>query len=349
MNRIATSSPNRSALKSGYDDSFADEKLRNNFSVVLKLDSKLKTAWVVLDSVNKVLYTETTSVILWNKPTFDDQKLRLLKLDKIVQEIYSSGLITTFKPMLVGLTSSSLSSFTESVYLQENSIFPEWNEIAIGINTLVLEISNSVIDEAEVASILSNNQKASSDHTIKTSSQTKKDDDYLSSNYVSNLFGEYFKWSRATMIRKCRLFLLRFLVLLGLLLSFSLFCFCVGHILGMFLGPFHLRGTSGITSTTKLPVIVHFNTDNIVKSDFTVVRQDTINAQNHNTVDFNQSATHVRSSVNLLNPHDNQREHHRRFGNNRKHHNTRIFQNADKVNGIKRESGSSGDDFMIQS
>lgn len=246
------------SLAQGYDDSFAGGNLRNNFAVVLKLDAKLKNAWQILDRVNKTLYCETTAVILKNKPAFDEQKLRLIKLDNIVKEIYSSGLITAFKPMLSGLTSSSLSAFTESVYLYEGSIFMDWNEIAKAINRLVQEISMAVVQETE-STLLSNGSKyvGDSENLSKTSVRLKKDDDFMDSNGIMDIWIELFKWSRGTFFRLLRVNAVRLLVFFGLLLSLCLLLFCIAHIISLVSGNVRLRGSDAMAKNVDFVVVRH--------------------------------------------------------------------------------------------
>lgn len=92
---------------------------------VLKLHSKIKTAWKILDTVNISLYHETTNEILQNKPIFDEQKQKLIILESSIEKIYQCGLVVALKPFTTNINVALLNSKTK---------FADWNDIANQIN-----------------------------------------------------------------------------------------------------------------------------------------------------------------------------------------------------------------------
>ena len=142
--------------KVNYDDSFqvshGKESSEFNTTVVLRLDSKMKSAWTMLDHVNRSLYSSTTNIILANKPIFDEQKTILIKIDIAIQEIYSSGLTKSFK-------SIRNSKFLNIPILNDQTTFLEWNSIATDINTLIDELRYAIDKESTYENISGNNTK----------------------------------------------------------------------------------------------------------------------------------------------------------------------------------------------
>ena len=140
--------------KVNYDDSFkvshGKESSEFHTTVVLRLDSKMKAAWTMLDHVNRSLYSSTTQIILTNKPIFDEQKTILIKIDIAIQEIYSSGLTKSFK-------SIKNSKFFNIPILNDQTTFLEWNNIANDINLLIDELKYAIDKESTYETIGGNN------------------------------------------------------------------------------------------------------------------------------------------------------------------------------------------------
>ena len=87
-----------------------------------------------MNQCNKIICQETTKFILKNKPIFDEEKLKLYKLESIKQILIQIGL---YKIYIVENV-----SFDNKCVLGENTFSKEWNENAKEINKLF----NSCID-----------------------------------------------------------------------------------------------------------------------------------------------------------------------------------------------------------
>jgi hypothetical protein len=112
-------------------------------TAVLKLHSKIKTAWKVLDTINFSLYHETTNEILLHKPIFDEQKQKLILLESVIEKIYQCGLIVAFKPF------SSSISFS-SAMLNSKTKYSDWNEVANQINFLLSHVVEMLSTERDL-------------------------------------------------------------------------------------------------------------------------------------------------------------------------------------------------------
>lgn len=101
---------------------------------LLKLIQLMKIQHELLGQCNKIICQETTKFILKNKPIFDEEKLKLYKLESIKQRLIQIGL---YKIYIVENV-----SFDNKCVLGENTFSKEWNENAKEINKLF----NSCID-----------------------------------------------------------------------------------------------------------------------------------------------------------------------------------------------------------
>jgi hypothetical protein len=128
----------RSSRSSNLDDS-------NQFHIqthyVLKLHSKVKAAWKVLDLVNFSLYHDTADEILRNKPTFDQQKQNLIVIETFIEKIYQCGLTVAVKPYTIEL---------RSVMLNPSTKFQDWNEVAIQVNKLLQNVCEILTHERDL-------------------------------------------------------------------------------------------------------------------------------------------------------------------------------------------------------
>jgi hypothetical protein len=110
-------------------------------TAVLKLHSKIKTAWKTLDTINFALYHETTNEILLHKPIFDEQKQKLILLESAIEKIYQCGLVVAFKPF---------SSSTNISMLNAKTKYSDWNEIASQINILFAHVLEMLSTERDL-------------------------------------------------------------------------------------------------------------------------------------------------------------------------------------------------------
>lgn len=152
-----------------------------DFAIVLKLDSKVKSAWTIMDAINKSLYHSTTDAILKHKPIFDKQKLILIRVDIVIQRIYDGGLTKTFKPLDGEDSFPALSSLK----LDGNTVFPEWNDVVASINNLLDEIYTNIRINHNVEVIISSksttstgNAHVSTNKNLYPPSVAKKSDDH---------------------------------------------------------------------------------------------------------------------------------------------------------------------------
>jgi hypothetical protein len=110
-------------------------------TAVLKLHSKIKTAWKTLDTINFALYHETTNEILLHKPIFDEQKQKLILLESAIEKIYQCGLVVAFKPFCSSIKFSMLNMKTK---------YSDWNEIASQINFLLAHVLEMLSTERDL-------------------------------------------------------------------------------------------------------------------------------------------------------------------------------------------------------
>jgi hypothetical protein len=108
---------------------------------VLKLHSKVKAAWKMLDIVNFSLYHDTAAEILQYKPTFDQQKQNLIVIENFIEKIYQCGLTVAVKPYSIELRSVQLANSTK---------FREWNEIATQVNKLLETVCSILSQERDL-------------------------------------------------------------------------------------------------------------------------------------------------------------------------------------------------------
>lgn len=119
----------------------------NNVLVIKNLSLKL---WKLLDDIEKILYKESFQVITENKPIFDAQKLILIRLDAQIEIIYNCGLISPIKKK----NKVNLDSKLDGIVFATETIFKDWNQLAIKANETINKIKQSRVEEKNVSNFM---------------------------------------------------------------------------------------------------------------------------------------------------------------------------------------------------
>jgi hypothetical protein len=129
-------------LRKNYQKTTLDDSNKVNVQThqVLKLHSKIKGAWKLLDTINFSLYHSTTAEILQSKPIFDTQKQKLIIIETSIEKIYKCGLTLVLKPLME----------MQTIRLDTNTSFPEWNETATVINKLLDKVVDIIANERDL-------------------------------------------------------------------------------------------------------------------------------------------------------------------------------------------------------
>ena len=137
------------------DDCSVLEKYKSN-DEVLYLIKHTQDIWKILNETNTYICQCDTDFIIKNKPTFDKQKLILIKIDLLVNNILSNGLKKSFKDNQI--------KYNDSL-LDVNTFHTEWNQKANIINKLILDIIDTNNIEYITINVINNNTNIEKNNT----------------------------------------------------------------------------------------------------------------------------------------------------------------------------------------
>ena len=129
------------------DDCSLLEKYKSNDGV-LHLIKNVKDIWNILNETNTYICQCDTDFIIKNKPVFDQQKIILIKIDLLVNNIVSNGLKKSLKDNQIKYNGKYLDITTFNI---------EWNNKAIVINKSILNIINTTNKEFITIDMITNN------------------------------------------------------------------------------------------------------------------------------------------------------------------------------------------------
>ena len=112
------------------DDCSLLEKYKSNDDV-LYLIKNVKDIWYILNETNKYICQCNTDFIIKNKPIFDEQKIILIKIDLLINNIVSNGLKKSLKDSQIKYNNK---------YLTTNTFSTEWNKLANIVNNSIHNI-----------------------------------------------------------------------------------------------------------------------------------------------------------------------------------------------------------------
>lgn len=110
-------------------------------SQIFRLKSLMSKTWKCLMDVNMIICQNDIGLILKQKPIFDEQKLRMIRIDAFVERDIQCGTLLAIRQR---------NPFEHDCRLCTDSQFNEWNELAIAVNTLLDEINATICAELQI-------------------------------------------------------------------------------------------------------------------------------------------------------------------------------------------------------
>ena len=126
---------------------------KNNDNV-LKLIHENKKQWNLLEDINSLICNETTNFILQNKPVFDKEKLKLIKIDLLINKILDFGLKYSFENNNNDITLLYNKNTNDDYNLDVNTFNNSWNTNSEKINMLIKNIINEYKKEHTIINVI---------------------------------------------------------------------------------------------------------------------------------------------------------------------------------------------------
>ena len=134
------------------DDITELNSYKNNDNV-LKLIHENKKHWTLLEDINTLICNETTNFILQNKPVFDKEKLKLIKIDLLINKILDFGLKYSFENNNESIVLYNQNT-NDHYKLDVNTFNNSWNNNSEKINTLIKNIINEYKKEHTIINVI---------------------------------------------------------------------------------------------------------------------------------------------------------------------------------------------------
>lgn len=130
------------------DDDVESGKKRHhipqNIGPAIELKSLLIKQWKLLSAVNEHICQEKTAYILKNKPVFDDEKQKLIKLDVFLDRNDKCGLVTRF----------GRRKEYDGAKLNTETSYDDWNIKAAIINENVIDLNMCIETGNRVSNVI---------------------------------------------------------------------------------------------------------------------------------------------------------------------------------------------------
>ena len=132
--------------------------------LIIRFHGKLKRAWNLLQDINLTLANSTTEEILKHKPTFDQEKRKLIKYQSWVEKLYKTSLV-----------SPQNDTIHSNYRLSVKTGFKDWNNLSFEINNLAGTINEHIQLNRKRTFLVhdSSNQSQDETHNKRTSTYLK--------------------------------------------------------------------------------------------------------------------------------------------------------------------------------